>query len=148
MSAWMRWQRLSRRERLTFLLAAALLTSTLLWRFAWLPLQWRSEAARAAQTEHVALARQLANAPAQPAARQAFTPEQLHASLIEAQIDVKRIDISTGRAQLTLEGAAAALWPWLERLDSADLKLETIKLAREGDRLRLIMAVSGLAPPD
>lgn len=36
----------------------------------------------------------------------------------------------------------------LEGLDSADLKLETLKLTREGDRLRLIMAVSGLAPLD
>lgn len=148
MSVWMRWQRLSKRERLTLLLAAVLLTSTVLWRFAWLPLQWRSEAAWAERTEQVALARQLANAPAQPTFRQALTAEQLHASLIEAQVDVKRIDVSAGRAQLTLEGTAAALWPWLERLDNADLKLETIKLAREGDRLRATLAISGLALPD
>lgn len=143
-----RWQRLSKRERQLLLLVAAVLSVAALWRFVWLPVAWRSEAGRALQAEQLTLARRLASTVSEPTPEQGFTTERLHASATQAGMDVKRIEVSGGRAQFIIEGAAAALWPWVEALDRSNLKLETFRLAKEGGRLRLLVVVSGLAPAD
>lgn len=143
-----RWYRLSVRERKGLALAAALVLVAGAWRGVWLPLQWRNAQALEQQAEHMALARRLATITPAQVRSDVLTAERLHQTLVAGGMQIKRLDVSGSRAQLSLTGAASKVWPWIEVLDRYQVVLEQLSMAVEGEQLQLTLTLSGLAQPD
>ncbi|ARQ76582.1 hypothetical protein B6D87_21290 [Pseudomonas fragi] len=133
-----RWSQLPSRDRqLCRVLAVFLLVVFSIYGF-WLPAQQRLDAARGLYFKQMALAAEIQQARPGSVTRVSDQPlaSRLSESAISSGLTVEQFELDAGVVRITLNGDAAALLGWLNRIELEGSGFESLSLEKRDSSLQ------------
>ena len=133
-----RWSQLPSRDRqLCRVLAVFLLVVFSIYGF-WLPAQQRLDAARGLYFKQMALAAEIQQARPGSVTRLSDQPlaSRLSESAISSGLTVEQFELDAGVVRITLNGDAAALLGWLNRIELEGSGFESLSLEKRDSSLQ------------